>query len=192
MTTDIAAEVAAERERFEDRWEGARIVNDDLLAIRASEHIPGAVQVRWTTWNQVCEMAGDQISPENPGYFISAAEVDDTCGEEGPDYIGINLTPEGYDDHVRVRHGNWLTEGSQPGTFHVLTNAEMRAMNGIAAIDQQAETEGINFHINPPDFWEKASPEAQQAMHDLIDAAAKQFGTDQPRPTALREGGQGE
>lgn len=74
-----------------------------------------AVQLRWTTWNELCVFLGEIISPNNPGRTCSAAEASDTCGEVGPDYIALTIpTLEG--DHV-AKHGDWIIKGVK-GEFY--------------------------------------------------------------------------
>jgi len=74
-----------------------------------------AVQLRWSTWNEVCEFLGNIISSDNPARDIPAAEVSDTCGEDGPIFIALTIpTLEG--DHI-ARHGDWIIRGVQ-GEFY--------------------------------------------------------------------------
>ena len=63
-----------------------------------------AVQLRWTTWCDVCDFLGDIISPDNPAR--NATGYADSCGEVGPEYIELDIpTPTGT---VTVRHGEWI------------------------------------------------------------------------------------
>lgn len=78
-----------------------------------------AVQVRWTQWNQVCELLGDALVTENPGgaVTICADEASDTCGEEGPTYISFNVRTI-HGETAVVRHGDWIIPESAPGRFY--------------------------------------------------------------------------
>ena len=72
-----------------------------------------AVQLRWTQWNEVCELLGDVISPENPARSVEI--FSDNCGEQGPPYIELTIpTLEG--SHV-ARHGDWIIKGVK-GEFY--------------------------------------------------------------------------
>ena len=72
-----------------------------------------AVQLRWTTWNEICDFLGDIISENNPGRSVQG--FSDTCGEEGPPYIELTIpTLEG--DHI-ARHGDWIIRGVK-GEFY--------------------------------------------------------------------------
>ena len=65
-----------------------------------------AIQLRWTTWNEICDFLGDIISEDNPGR--NSDSYSDACGEEGP-YIELTIpTLEG--DHI-ARHGDWIIKG---------------------------------------------------------------------------------
>lgn len=78
-----------------------------------------AVQLRWTQWNEVCELLGDALGEHKPNGAgkIPEGEAADTCGEEGPDFITVNvLTANGH--VVPVRHGDWILPDSEPGTFY--------------------------------------------------------------------------
>lgn len=78
-----------------------------------------AVQVRWTQWNEICELLGDALITENPGgaVTISADEASDTCGEEGPIYISFNVRTI-HGETAVVRHGDWVIPESAPGRFY--------------------------------------------------------------------------
>jgi hypothetical protein len=68
-----------------------------------------AVQLRWSTWNDVCEFLGDIIGPDNPGREIATEQASDTCGEHGAMFIAITIpTLEG--DHTAL-HGDWIIKG---------------------------------------------------------------------------------
>ena len=71
-----------------------------------------AVQLRWTTWNEMCDFLGDIISRENPGREVQT--FSDTCGESPP-YIELTIpTLEG--DHI-ARHGDFIVRGTH-GEFY--------------------------------------------------------------------------
>lgn len=76
-----------------------------------------AVQLRWSTWNEVCEFLGENISAENPGREISAEEASAICGELGPTYIALDVTTT-HGEVAVVRHGDWIIPDSKPGTFY--------------------------------------------------------------------------
>jgi len=74
-----------------------------------------AVQLRWSTWSEVCDFLGEIVSPANPAREISVEEVSDTCGEQGPLYIALTIpTLEG--DHIAL-HGDWIIKGVK-GEFY--------------------------------------------------------------------------
>lgn len=77
-----------------------------------------AVQLRWTQWNEVCELLGDALTAENPdgAFEISAEEAHDTCGEEGPNYIALFVRTD-HGDLLRVCHGDWIMPGLTRGRF---------------------------------------------------------------------------
>lgn len=71
-----------------------------------------AVQLRWSTWNELCEFLGNIISESNAGR--NSLKYSDTCGEEEP-YIELTIpTLEG--DHI-ARHGDYIIKGVQ-GEFY--------------------------------------------------------------------------
>lgn len=76
-----------------------------------------AVQLRWSTWNEVCDFVGEAISNRTPGRYITAEEASDTCGEPGPEYIAIDVTTT-HGETAVVRHGDWIIPDSTPGTFY--------------------------------------------------------------------------
>lgn len=78
-----------------------------------------AAQLRWTTWNEVCEMLGDALLAENPNGArgIPAAEASDTCGEEGPTYIALDVRTV-HGEIATVRHGDWIIPEDRPGRFY--------------------------------------------------------------------------
>ena len=66
-----------------------------------------AVQLRWTKWNEVCDLLGDVIGKHNPGRMVDT--YSDTCGEVGPEYIEVTIpTLEG---DLIARHGDWIIRG---------------------------------------------------------------------------------
>ena len=74
-----------------------------------------AVQLRWATWNEMCEFLVDIISELNPAREIPAEQASDTCGEDGPTYIALTIpTLEG--DHTAL-HGDWIIRGVK-GEFY--------------------------------------------------------------------------
>ena len=77
-----------------------------------------AVQLRWTQWNEVCELLGDALTAENPdgAWEIPAAEASDTCGEDGPNYIALNVRTT-YGHVFTARHGDWLIPEKRAGRF---------------------------------------------------------------------------
>ncbi|MFD7999952.1 hypothetical protein [Streptomyces mirabilis] len=78
-----------------------------------------AVQLRWTQWNEVCELLGDALLVENPdgAFEISEAEASDTCGEEGPNFIGLHVRTV-HGEIATVRHGDWIVPEGLPGRFY--------------------------------------------------------------------------
>jgi hypothetical protein len=65
------------------------------------------LQLRWTTWNEMCDFLGDIISPENPARSVET--FSDTCGEEGPPWIELTIpTLEG--NHI-AKHGDYIIKG---------------------------------------------------------------------------------
>jgi len=78
-----------------------------------------AVQLRWTTWNEVCDFLGAALVAENPdgAQEITAEEASDTCGEPGPTYIALQVRTV-HGDLAPVRHGDWIIPEPQPGRFY--------------------------------------------------------------------------
>ena len=74
-----------------------------------------AVQLRWTTWNELCAFLGDIISQSNPARNVGAEG--DKCpvtSELGP-FIELTIpTLEG--DHI-ARHGDYIIRGIK-GEFY--------------------------------------------------------------------------
>lgn len=74
-----------------------------------------AVQLRWGTWSDVCELLGGIISEKNPAREITIDQVSDTCGDEGDTFIALTIpTLEG--GHVAL-HGDWIIKGVK-GEFY--------------------------------------------------------------------------
>ena len=70
-----------------------------------------AVQLRWSTWGDVCAFLGDIVGAHNPGRDGPAS---DPCGESGP-YINLTIpTLEG--DHTAM-HGDYIIKGVK-GEFY--------------------------------------------------------------------------
>jgi len=76
-----------------------------------------SVQVRWSTWSEVCDFVCGAINESNPARRISADEASDTCGEIGPDFIAFDL-PTTHSELATFRHGDWVLRDSKPGTFY--------------------------------------------------------------------------
>ena len=71
-----------------------------------------AIQLRWTTWNELCDFLGSIISEDNPGR--NSNDYSDTCGEQPP-YIELTIpTLEG--NHA-AKHGDWIIKGVK-GEFY--------------------------------------------------------------------------
>ena len=65
-----------------------------------------AIQLRWTTWNELCDFLGSIVSKDNPGR--NSNDYSDTCGEQPP-YIELTIpTLEG--NHL-AKHGDWIIKG---------------------------------------------------------------------------------
>lgn len=74
-----------------------------------------AVQLRWTTWNEMCNFLGPILGTHNPALDIPFSEVSDSCGEVGPNFIAVNIpTIEG---KMRAVHGDWIIKGIK-GEFY--------------------------------------------------------------------------
>lgn len=79
-----------------------------------------AVQLRWTTWNEACEFLGDEAFKDaNPtgAREIDADEASDTCGEDGPTYIALDVRTV-HGEIATVRHGDWIIPEKAPGRFY--------------------------------------------------------------------------
>ncbi len=71
-----------------------------------------AVQLRWSTWSEMCDFLGGIVSLENPARPVGT--FSDTCGEAKP-YIELTIpTLEG--NHI-ARHGDWIIKGVK-GEFY--------------------------------------------------------------------------
>lgn len=86
---------------------------------RSKPVIITAVQLRWSKWNEVCELLGMALLAENPNGAreIGVDQVSDTCGEPGPQYISL-LVRTMHGDLTPVRHGDWIILDGKPGTFY--------------------------------------------------------------------------
>ncbi|MET7412487.1 DUF6011 domain-containing protein [Streptomyces rubiginosohelvolus] len=78
-----------------------------------------AVQLRWSSWSLVCELLGEALLAENPdgANVIPKAEVADTCGDPGPNYIALKVRTA-HDELATVRHGDWIIPEAQSGRFY--------------------------------------------------------------------------
>jgi hypothetical protein len=78
-----------------------------------------AVQLRWTQWNEVCELLGDALTAENSdgAFEIPEEEASDTCGEEGPNFIALFVRTV-HGEIAIVRHGDWIVPEAEPGRFY--------------------------------------------------------------------------
>lgn len=86
-----------------------------------------AIQLRWSTWPQVCDFIGmTGPSPQNFAYHISADKATDTCGEEGPHYLAFVVTNARSEANT-VKHGDWIVPDWKPGTFFPLKPEEFEA-----------------------------------------------------------------
>lgn len=77
-----------------------------------------AIQLRWTTWSEVCDFLGDTFIVHNPdgASRIPREEASDMCGEEGE---GICLNVQTTHGEIAiVRHGDWIIPDSKLGTFY--------------------------------------------------------------------------
>ncbi len=73
-----------------------------------------AVQLKWTTWCEMCEFLQGIISPENPAREVST--FSDTCGEVGPKWIEITV-PTIIGSQI-AKHGDWILK-SKTGQLRV-------------------------------------------------------------------------
>ena len=76
-----------------------------------------AVQLRWSTWNEMCDFLGGIIGPDNPGRSVST--YSDTCGEDpgGDPAAWIELDIPTMEGLMVARHGDWIIKGVQ-GEFY--------------------------------------------------------------------------
>lgn len=91
------------------------IEREDMPQFRKKPVVIEAVQLRWGTWSDVCELLGGIISEKNPAREITIDQVSDTCGDEGDTFIALTIpTLEG--GHVAL-HGDWIIKGVK-GEFY--------------------------------------------------------------------------
>ena len=76
-----------------------------------------AIQLRWATWNEVCDFLGDAFKGANPDGATYCDNPVDSCGEPGPRYIQLNVITE-QGSIVPVRHGEWIIKDKSPGRFY--------------------------------------------------------------------------
>jgi len=78
-----------------------------------------AVQLRWSQWNEVCELLGSALTAENSdgAFEIPPEEAADTCGEPGPNYIALFVRTV-HGEIATVRHGDWIVPEAEPGRFY--------------------------------------------------------------------------
>ena len=76
-----------------------------------------AVQLRWSTWGEMCDFLGDIISADN--HARSSGAYSDTCGETpgGAYHAWIELTIPTLEGDMIARHGDWIIKGVQ-GEFY--------------------------------------------------------------------------
>lgn len=72
-----------------------------------------AVQLRWSTWGEVCDFLEGIVSEKNPGRYCD--DPSDACGEPGPEYIELNI-PMLEGDHL-AKHGDYIIKGVR-GEFY--------------------------------------------------------------------------
>lgn len=65
-----------------------------------------AVQVRWSTWGELCTFMGDIISLDNTGRTVET--YSDSCGETRP---FIELTIPTLEGNMIAHHGDWIIKG---------------------------------------------------------------------------------
>ena len=83
------------------------------MKFRKKPVIIDAIQLKWSTWNELGDFMPGIISEENPGRMVQT--YSDTCGELGADYIEITIpTLEG--SHI-AKHGDWIIKGVK-GEFY--------------------------------------------------------------------------
>lgn len=78
-----------------------------------------AVQLRWSTWNQVCEFLSSHGYDwgAHTRFYITAEEVSKTCEEPGPEYIGLTVTTV-HGETATVHHGDYIIPEPVPGHFY--------------------------------------------------------------------------
>jgi hypothetical protein len=77
-----------------------------------------AVQLRWSTWNEMVDFLGKGALTDIPGgtHAEMSDEYSDTCGETGPFCKMWLFTAHG--DLTAFRHGDWVIPDSKPGTWY--------------------------------------------------------------------------
>lgn len=77
-----------------------------------------AVQLRWSTWDDMCDFLGPGALTDQPGgtFAEMTTEYSDTCGEEGPFCKLWLFTAHG--DLTPFHHGDWVIPDSKPGTWY--------------------------------------------------------------------------
>lgn len=86
--------------------------------------MPMSVQLRWSTWNEFCDLTGGLIDAFNQAAYITQYDlVLDACGEPGPDYIKVTIpaqltsTGRTIDPQIAL-HGDWIRRDAA-GLIHV-------------------------------------------------------------------------
>ncbi len=75
-----------------------------------------SVQLTWCNWNEVCDFLGGVISEKNPARNVTKG-MSDTCGEDGPSYIELDVTTI-HGETAIVRHGDWIIPEPESGRFY--------------------------------------------------------------------------
>ncbi len=104
-----------------------------MAQYRKKPVIVEAIQLRWTTWSELCEFLGAIISSISPARTTET--YSDTCGEFGP-FIELTIpTLEG--DHI-ARHGDYIVKGVhgefypvKPGIFKETYELVVEDVNAI-------------------------------------------------------------
>lgn len=93
-----------------------------------------AVQLSWATWDEVCEFLGGWVQQGHPGREIDEDEASDTCGEQGPTFIALDVQTI-HGELAVVRHGDYIVRESVPGRFYPIKpdvfSAKYEALNGL-------------------------------------------------------------
>lgn len=75
-----------------------------------------AVQLKWSTWNEMCDFLGDIINPESPGMMVYDEKfISDDCGEKDGPWISLSI-PTSAGRELAV-HGDWIVKGAL-GNLH--------------------------------------------------------------------------